>query len=374
MPHKGTIVQLPPKTELAGLCKIQEENAGLYCEPCIATEVRLGQINFIYDSGTVNGVMGEKEKAILRNVAEEDVFIETVTGEKSISNFYGDMVFGKTRILNGRRGSVLVPQYATKKMYQVLNPDEDTFILCGWDHNPATKGKVWYFVHDEGRYDDKLLHCTISLNEAECFGAMRERNFYDPRKAPEEEKHSKLNVMITTIHERWGHASTNELKRLLNTIAELDGITAKDVDNWYDEKGRFCSGCIKGKMKEHSRVASKKPLKSEIPGEVTVGDIMLVEMKDNRKKPLLIHTDVCTKLISGQELEDKSGDECTRAIINIKNDYFIYNRNLKQLVFDREPAVVPAENVFKIRRHRTHHESSWTESGIGRSFHMPSAG
>jgi hypothetical protein len=185
------------------------------------------------------------------------------------------------------------------------------------------------------------------LKEAKCFGATRERNFYDPKKAPEEEKHEKLNVMITTIHERWGHASTNELKRLLKTIAELDGITAKDVDNWYDEKGRFCSGCIEGKMKEHSRIASKKPLKSEIPGKVTVGDIMFVEMKDNRKKPLLIHTDVCTKLISGQELEDKSGDECTRAIINIKNDYFIHDRNLKQLVFDREPAVVPAENVLK---------------------------
>jgi hypothetical protein len=104
VPHKGTIVQLPPKTELAGLCKIQEENAGLYCEPCNAAGVRPGQIDFIYDSGTVNGVMGEKEKAILRNVAEEDVLIETVTGKKSISKFYGDTVFGKTRILNGRRG------------------------------------------------------------------------------------------------------------------------------------------------------------------------------------------------------------------------------------------------------------------------------
>ena len=99
----------------------------------------------------LNGVMGEKEKAILKKVAEEDVLIETVTGEKSISKLYGDTMFGKTRILNGRRGSVLVSQYATKKMYQVLNPDEETFILRGWDHNPATKGKVWYFVRDEDR-------------------------------------------------------------------------------------------------------------------------------------------------------------------------------------------------------------------------------
>ncbi len=41
-------------------------------------------------------------------------------------------------------------QYATKKIYQVLNPNEDTFILKGWDYNPAMRGKLWYFVHDEG--------------------------------------------------------------------------------------------------------------------------------------------------------------------------------------------------------------------------------
>ncbi len=53
---------------------------------------------------------------ILKNVAEEDVLIETVTGERSISKLYGDTIFGKTRILNGRKGSVLVSQYATKKI------------------------------------------------------------------------------------------------------------------------------------------------------------------------------------------------------------------------------------------------------------------
>ena len=103
--------------------------------------------------------------------------------------------------------------------------------------------------------------------------------------------------MISTVHERWDHASPHELKNISksnNTITELDGITTKDIDNWYEEKGRFCSGCVEGKMKEHAQVESKKPLWSDVPGEVTVGDIMFVEMKDNRKKPLLIHVDVCT--------------------------------------------------------------------------------
>jgi hypothetical protein len=136
-------------------------------------------VDFIYDSGTLSGVMGEREMNILRNVAEEDVLIEMVTGERSISKLYGDTIFGKTRILNGYRGSVLVSQNATKKMYQVLNPNEDTFI--GWNHNPATRGKLWYFVHDEGRYNDKLLHCTLDIQEAKCFAVAKEKNFYDPR-------------------------------------------------------------------------------------------------------------------------------------------------------------------------------------------------
>jgi hypothetical protein len=114
--HKGTIVQLPLR-EKTGMCLVRD--ALLYCEPCNIAGVRPGQVDFIYDSGTVCGVMGEREMDILKSVEEEDVLIETVTGEQSISKLYGDTIFGKTRILKGHQGSVLVSQYATKKMYQV---------------------------------------------------------------------------------------------------------------------------------------------------------------------------------------------------------------------------------------------------------------
>jgi hypothetical protein len=131
--------------------------------------VRPGQVDFIYDSGTVSGVMGECAIGILKSAEEEDVLIETVTGKQSISKKYGDTIFGKNRILKGRQGSVLVSQYATKHTYQVLNPDKDTFILNGWDHILDTRGKSWYFVRDEEKYGDKLLHCTIGVQEAKCF-------------------------------------------------------------------------------------------------------------------------------------------------------------------------------------------------------------
>ena len=152
--HKGTIVQLPPK-EKTGMCLVGDVN--LYCEPCNTAGVRQGQVDFIYNSGTVSGVMGEREMNIIKNVEEEDVLIETVTGELSISKFYGDTIFGKTRILKGKTGSVLVSQFAMKKMYQVLNPDEDTFVLKGWDNNPETRGKVWYFIRDEQQYGNNLI-------------------------------------------------------------------------------------------------------------------------------------------------------------------------------------------------------------------------
>jgi hypothetical protein len=72
-------------------------------------------VDFIYISGTVCGVMGEKEMEILKNVKEEDVLIEAVTGKHSLSKLYGNTTFGKTRILKGRSGSVLLSQYAAKR-------------------------------------------------------------------------------------------------------------------------------------------------------------------------------------------------------------------------------------------------------------------
>jgi hypothetical protein len=53
------------------------------------------EIDFIYDTGTVSGVMGPKERKILFNVENENVLIETVTGERSISKEFGDTMFGK---------------------------------------------------------------------------------------------------------------------------------------------------------------------------------------------------------------------------------------------------------------------------------------
>jgi hypothetical protein len=99
-------------------------------------------------------------------------------------------------------------------------------------------------------------------------------------------------------------------------------------------------------MKEHARIKSTKPLQSLTPGSVTVGDIMFVELKEDIKKPLMVHVDVCTKLITGIPLRNRTEEECTKAIVDSKAHYSLNDRNLKQLVFDREPGIAPCENTL----------------------------
>jgi len=164
-------------------------------------------------------------------------------------------------------------------------------------------------------------------------------------KVPEEQKHEKENKLIEAMHIRFSHASAGELKRILKlNLSGFEEIRAADIDHWYQECGRFCSGCAEGKMKEHARIKSSKPLQSDHPGGVTVGDIMFIKGTKNVKRPLIIHVDVCTKFMLGMILKDKSEEECTKAILQIKEAYARNDHELKQLVFDREPGIAPTED------------------------------
>jgi hypothetical protein len=88
-------------------------------------------------------------------------------------------------------------------------------------------------------------------------------------------------------------------------------------------------------------------LDSEVPGNETVGDIMFIELTESNKKPLMMHVNVCTKLITGVGMTNKSEEECTQTVLKIKNDYDLYGYRLKNLTLDREPGVVPAEDSLK---------------------------
>ncbi len=56
---------------------------------------------------------------------------------------------------------------------------------------------------------------------------------------------------------------------------------------------------------------------------------------------------VNTKLITSLPLTNRTKEECTKAILYVKNDYSTKSRILKNLIFDREPVVVPMEEVLK---------------------------
>ena len=77
---------------------------------------------------------------------------------------------------------------------------------------------------------------------------------------------------------------------------------------------------------------------------MTIGDIMFVEGIKKVKKPLLIHVDVCSKLITGVPLKDKSEEVCTSAIMQVKAVYAMNKHELKQLVSDHEPGIVPMKD------------------------------
>jgi hypothetical protein len=61
---------------------------------------------------------------------------------------------------------------------------------------------------------------------------------------------------------------------------------------------------------------------------------------------MMVHVDVCTKLITEISLKNKSKEECSRAILDIKSDYLMKGRNIKQLAFDREPGIMPSESLL----------------------------
>ena len=102
---------------------------------------------------------------------------------------------------------------------------------------------------------------------AKCVSG-REKKFYNPDKpipikAEDEEKFER----IQEIHRRWDHASYYEM--------------------------------------------------------ITVSDLMFVEDNQGVKKPMFVHTDVCTKFVTGVVMSGKDKTDCMDAIIGVEDDYKI---------------------------------------------------
>ena len=142
----------------------------------------------------------------------------------------------------------------------MINPHKDLVILHRW---PNTKyaNKEYHFTRSE---EDELLHCKLKTT-SEMAKVARGANFYRPNELPGE--------------------AINEMKKMSGEWFKDFDITPKDLDKWNQLEGKFCSGCIEGKLKEHARNASSKPLSANRPGENGVADLMFIEGRNEVKTP-----------------------------------------------------------------------------------------
>ena len=65
---------------------------------------------------------------------------------------------------------------------------------------------------------------------------------------------------IRRLHEYYNHPSVNEMKRMSGKCFGDMEDTPQDIDMWHTKEGKFCSGCVEGKLKEHARRVSTKLL------------------------------------------------------------------------------------------------------------------
>ena len=56
------------------------------------------------------------------------------------------------------------------------------------------------------------------------------------------------------------------MKRMAGEWFKELEVTPKDIEIWHAREGKFCGGCVDGKLKEHARRAFTKPLTAEKPG------------------------------------------------------------------------------------------------------------
>ena len=323
--------------------EMETKTAELKTEHVLIMGVKPNQVDFIYDTGTHHGVVGERDTHLMTEIEEDPVLLEGVGGHTSLSLQIGNTLFGKARVLKHRQGSVLVSNYSTRGMFQVINPDEDRFILRGWDHNPRTKGREYVFIRDEERYGDPLLHCTMPIKVAKSFAGIEK--FYDPPREPNisDEESKETIARVEIAHRKWNHASAQELCRINGVDLGATGVSDKEVAVWKKLHGDFCTGCIEGTLKEHKRVASTKPLVATKPGEIGTADLMFVEGRAEVKTPLYVHVDVYSKAIIGVPMKNKTMESCLEAVKATVAHHRVASTELKKLVFDRESAIMALE-------------------------------
>jgi hypothetical protein len=174
-------------------------------------------------------------------------------------------------------------------------------------------------------------------------------NFYNPPRPPLMRGEGAVNVCevsaVQEAHERLGHASGNFLTAHLRAVGEeVAGYSAEQLARWRALVERFCVGCLQGKMIEHARVKSSKPLQATKPGEIGVADLMFIEVRRHApKQPFYVHVDVFSHCILAAPMQGKTLEDLSHTVAVIRGSIAGEGLQLEQLVFDRESAIVAME-------------------------------
>ena len=363
---KKVSVQTLPEWTVADIFtepEITTKTIDLQSEKCCISGVKANEIDFILDHGTESGVANSKDMDILCCVHEEEVLLSGIgTGYSGVT---GQSMFGQTRLINGYVGSVLVSQYRIKEAYACV--EQAGTPGCQGDHykligrvGTIYEGIEWDFFRDFDRYGDHLLHCTLLRNQAKKLaqGSMAKEKmltnkiskFYNPQGPVDEANiHKDAAAAIDraeNLHRSLDHGHANEMSRFVESCPDC-GVNKSDIEIWRAVRGDHCSGCIQGKLKEHSRVKSTKPLAAEKPGDIGVADLMFVESRGEKKMPVYVHVDVKTKYRMTVALKDKTISSLQGAFDTILNKHKVHKRELGELVFDRESSIVAIEDYIE---------------------------
>ena len=271
----------------------------------------------------------EDQRDVVQDIRNERTSLLGVGGARVLATETGEAgVFGKSRIVPGS-GAICISQRQFGSKFQMINPHQDLVILRGW---PRTEyaGREYHFTRDEG---DQLLHCRLKAT-SEMAMLARGASFYRPDEMPTEGQGKELDklVEIRRFHEHYSHPSINEMKRMAERWFRGSGITHTEIEAWHAKEGKFCAGCLEGKLKEHARRASTKPLTANRPGENGIADLMFIEGRHDVKTPMYIHV--------GYSLKNKTYGDVHRAIEYVDERHKLMGKKLERLTFDRESAIV----------------------------------
>ena len=263
-------------------------------------------VKFTLDTGTETGTVDKKDRHLLIDVREDRCTLLGVSGTVELTEI-GSYIFGNARVLGDNAGRNLVSFAEAGPTFQLINPDPKTLILQGWPGTVLHATK-FYFVQDEDQFGDRLFHCSMPksvYNDVKKRTLKLERScsFYRPSSKGESiDYETSVIEAVENMHVLYNHASANQLIRILEHGDHHESLSATDVLAWKELRGDYCTGCVVGKMKNHSLKPSTNEAKSRFSGVGDgAGDLMFVDRPSGPRTPAYVHLDRGPSLFSSSQ-------------------------------------------------------------------------